>query len=72
MLVAALVLPSVSAAQVPVTILLDQCVWRAGDNQAWATANLDERGWNPVHGVETQLPGTATLDSLPSAARVAR
>jgi len=24
-----------------------QCVWRAGDNPAWAAPNLDESGWQP-------------------------
>lgn len=37
--------PVMAAAQAVVTVPLQQCVWRAGDNPAWAAANLDESGW---------------------------
>lgn len=30
-----------------VSISSQQCVWRAGDNPAWAAPNLDESGWQP-------------------------
>jgi hypothetical protein len=30
-----------------VTITPQQCVWRAGDNPAWTSADLDEAGWQP-------------------------
>jgi len=30
-----------------ISIPLQQCVWRAGDNPAWAAPNLDETGWQP-------------------------
>ncbi|HTX75723.1 MAG TPA: SpoIIE family protein phosphatase [Terracidiphilus sp.] len=30
-----------------VSIAPQQCVWRAGDNPAWAAPNLDENGWQP-------------------------
>lgn len=51
-LVAALVvllfaLPGALAAQTIVTIAPQQCVWRTGDNLAWAAPNLDETGWQP-------------------------
>jgi serine phosphatase RsbU (regulator of sigma subunit) len=29
------------------TLSPEQCVWRAGDNAAWAASNLDESGWHP-------------------------
>ncbi len=35
------------AAQAVVFIPPEQCVWRAGDDPAWAAANLDESGWQP-------------------------
>lgn len=34
-------------AQSVVTISPQQCVWRAGDNSAWAAPSLDESGWQP-------------------------
>jgi hypothetical protein len=34
-------------AQSPVVIPPEQCVWRAGDNPAWAASDLDETGWQP-------------------------
>jgi hypothetical protein len=33
--------------QAIVSISPQQCVWRAGDNPAWAAPNLDETGWQP-------------------------
>ncbi len=30
-----------------ITISPQQCVWHAGDDPAWAAANLDESGWQP-------------------------
>lgn len=44
-----LLLPNaaVSLAQVPVTISPQQCVWRDGDDPAWAATSLDETGWQP-------------------------
>lgn len=38
---------SVALAQSPVNVPVQQCVWRAGDNLAWAAPNLDETGWQP-------------------------
>jgi Stage II sporulation protein E (SpoIIE) len=35
------------AAQSIVTVPPQQCVWRAGDNPAWAAPDLDEAGWQP-------------------------
>ena len=35
------------AAQSVLTIPPSQCVWRSGDNLAWAAPNLDESGWQP-------------------------
>jgi Stage II sporulation protein E (SpoIIE) len=34
-------------AQSIVSIPAQQCIWRAGDNPAWAAPNLDESGWQP-------------------------
>jgi hypothetical protein len=34
-------------AQSFITISPQQCMWRAGDDQSWAAANLDESGWRP-------------------------
>ncbi len=38
---------SAALAQGPVAVPVQQCVWRAGDNLAWAAPNLDETGWQP-------------------------
>lgn len=38
------------AAQPMITISPRQCVWRAGDDSAWAAPNLDESGWQPYAG----------------------
>jgi hypothetical protein len=35
------------AAQSIITIPPQQCIWRAGDNPAWAVPSLDENGWLP-------------------------
>jgi len=42
---AVLTLAGSLAAQSVVTISPQQCVWRAGDDPAWAAASLDESGW---------------------------
>ena len=43
-----LLLPPVAlAAQSIQTISPQQCVWRAGDNPAWAAPNIDETVWQP-------------------------
>ncbi len=42
-----LALPGALAAQAVITVPPQQCVWRAGDNAAWAAPNLDESGWQP-------------------------
>jgi hypothetical protein len=39
--------PLTAFAQSIVTISPQQCVWRAGDDPAWAAPNLDEAGWQP-------------------------
>jgi len=38
------------AAQSVITVSPRQCVWRAGDDPAWAAPNLDESGWQPYAG----------------------
>ena len=38
------------AAQSIVTVSPQQCVWRAGDDPAWAAPNLDESAWKPYAG----------------------
>jgi hypothetical protein len=38
---------SALAAQSYVSVPPQQCVWHAGDDPAWAAANLDESGWQP-------------------------
>jgi hypothetical protein len=42
-----LLFPGILAAQSLITIPPQQCVWRTGDNPAWAAPNLDESGWQP-------------------------
>ena len=42
-----LALPGVLAAQSIIAITPQQCVWRAGDDPAWAAPTLDETGWQP-------------------------
>ena len=45
-----IVAPVLSAQSVSpgiVSVPPQQCVWRAGDNPAWAAPNLDESGWQP-------------------------
>ncbi len=39
--------PLVALGQSVITVSPQQCVWRAGDNPAWAAPNLDESGWQP-------------------------
>jgi hypothetical protein len=40
-----LLIPTALSAQSIQTISPQQCVWRAGDNPAWAAPNLDDSGW---------------------------
>ena len=42
-----LMLPATLPAQSILNISPQQCVWRTGDNPAWAAPNLDETGWQP-------------------------
>lgn len=42
--------PALTLAQAPVAIAPGQCVWRAGDNPAWAAPALDESGWHSYAG----------------------
>jgi hypothetical protein len=42
--------PAALASQSILTISPQQCIWRAGDNTAWAALNLDESGWQPYQG----------------------
>ena len=39
--------PVAAFGQSIITISPQQCVWRAGDNPAWAAENLDQTGWQP-------------------------
>ena len=39
--------PLAASGQSMVSIPPQQCVWRAGDNPAWAAPNLDDSGWQP-------------------------
>lgn len=39
--------PMLVAAQAVVSISPDQCVWRAGDDLAWASPDMNESGWRP-------------------------
>ena len=58
-------LPGALAAQTIVTVSPQQCVWRAGDNPAWAAPNLDETGWQPYTHWKPQSGQAAFLGSLP-------
>ena len=40
--------PSAAFAESSVALEREQCVWRAGDNSAWAAPTLDESGWQPL------------------------
>ncbi|MGH9605969.1 MAG: PP2C family protein-serine/threonine phosphatase [Terracidiphilus sp.] len=42
-----LLIPAALPAQAVQTISPQRCVWRAGDNPAWAAPSLDESGWLP-------------------------
>lgn len=42
------------AAQSVISVPPQQCVWRAGDDPAWAAPNLDENGWLPY--AQWQVP----------------
>jgi hypothetical protein len=44
---AILVASSALSAQSVVSISPQKCVWRAGDDRAWSSPNLDESGWLP-------------------------
>ncbi len=41
----AIIFPSALAAQPITAVQPQQCIWRAGDNPAWAAPTLDESGW---------------------------
>src|SRR5580658_9324122 len=43
--VPASVVPALLAAQSGVNVPTSQCIWRAGDDPAWAAPNFDETGW---------------------------
>ncbi|HEY1804294.1 MAG TPA: PP2C family protein-serine/threonine phosphatase [Terracidiphilus sp.] len=55
-LVLTLALPGTISAQTIVTVSPQQCVWRAGDDLAWAAPTLDETGWKPY---SNWVPSTA-------------
>ncbi|HTV05812.1 MAG TPA: PP2C family protein-serine/threonine phosphatase [Acidobacteriaceae bacterium] len=46
-LILLLMLPVAAFGQSLITVSPQHCVWRAGDNPAWAVPNLDESGWLP-------------------------
>jgi len=46
-LILACLFPAAFAAQSIITVPPQQCVWRTGDDPAWAASNLDESGWQP-------------------------
>ena len=46
-LILSIALPGALSAQTIMTVSPQQCVWRAGDDPAWAAPNLDETGWQP-------------------------
>ena len=50
-----LALPGALAAQSIIAITPQQCVWRAGDDPAWAALNLDETGWGPFSQWKTPV-----------------
>jgi hypothetical protein len=52
----ALLFPAALAAQSYITIPPSQCIWREGDDPAWAAPGLDESGWQPM--ATWKLPGT--------------
>lgn len=57
LLLALLVLPSFACpAQTSLSTSPQSCVWRAGDNPAWASPALDDSSWLPV----SRWPGLAT------------
>jgi phosphoserine phosphatase RsbU/P len=41
---------SLCFSQAPATVNPQQCVWRAGDDPAWAAPSLDESAWRPLTG----------------------
>jgi hypothetical protein len=51
-----LLFPLSLAAQTALSIAPKHCVWKEGDNSAWAAPSLDESDWNPV----TEWTGLAT------------
>jgi len=55
---AGLLLPGILRAQSVVTITPEQCVWRAGDNPAWAAPGFDDSAWQPYSrfNVRSDLP----------------
>jgi len=46
-LILCIALPGALSAQTIVTVSVQRCVWRTGDDPAWAAPNLDEAGWQP-------------------------
>jgi hypothetical protein len=53
-LVLSVALPGALSAQTIHAVSPQQCVWRAGDDPAWAAPNLDESGWQPYTQWKTQ------------------
>ncbi|HTX75726.1 MAG TPA: PP2C family protein-serine/threonine phosphatase [Terracidiphilus sp.] len=51
-----LLVPAALPAQSIQTISPQQCVWRAGDNPAWAATVLDESGWQPYSSWNSLSP----------------
>lgn len=41
-------LTQVAAAQTALSIAPERCIFRAGDDEGWAAADLEESGWNPI------------------------
>ena len=54
-----LLLPAALAAQSALTVSPSHCVWRQGDDIAWAAPTLDESAWQPAsqwNGIATPTP----------------
>ena len=57
--------PVTAFGQSIIIISPQQCVWRAGDNPAWAASTLDETGWQPSTQWKLPVAGAAPVGALP-------
>jgi len=53
-LILSVALPGALSAQTVITVSPQECVWRAGDDPAWAAPSLNESAWQPLAQLKPQ------------------